>query len=72
MRVELASLLREKRPANALYELRKSRQTREAMGNHVPDFALAMEQELAAVTPATEQEQKEFYIRAIRYLKNKN
>lgn len=71
MRVELASLLREKRPANALFELRKSRQTREAMGNHVPEFAQDMERQLGNITPATNQEQNDFYLRAIRYLKNK-
>lgn len=72
IRVELASLLKDKRKPNALYELLKSRKTREAMGNHVPDFALQMEQQLAGTTPATEQEQQDFYIRAIRYLRDKN
>lgn len=68
MRVDLAELLIDKRPANALYELQKSHATRVAMGNHVPKKALEMEQKLKNVTPATEDEEGDFYLRAINYL----
>ena len=38
------------------------------MGNHVPKKALEMEQKLKNVTPATEDEEGDFYLRAINYL----
>lgn len=69
MRVELAGLLKDSNKSNALYELQKSRKTRSAAGNHVPDYALRMEKALNGIVPATETEEREFYVRAIGYLK---
>lgn len=69
MRVELASLLIDKRKSIALYELQLSRATRTSMGNHVPQRALEMERQLAGIEPASSQEEQGFFRRAISYLK---
>lgn len=71
MRVELASLLIDKRPANALFELQRSRATRTAMGNHMPEKALQMERRLQSVSPVTEEQEYDFYRRALGYLHSK-
>lgn len=68
MRVELAVLIQDKYPGQALYELQKSRQVRTALGFHVPQFAQALEQKLQGTTPATEQEHTAFYLEMIRRL----
>lgn len=68
MRVELARLLADVRPSNALYELRKSRVTRQSHGNHVPYYAKQLENRLKDATCATPDEQAAFYNRALDYL----
>lgn len=69
MRVELAGLLIDKRESIALYELQKSRLTRQSAGHHVPDYALRMERQLQGVKPASASEERDFFVRAISFLK---
>lgn len=69
MRVELARMLMSRRPSLALYELQRSRQTRQAAGHHVPDYALLLEQRLKGTVPASAVDERDFFVRAISYLK---
>lgn len=68
LRVKLAGLLMQRAKPHALCELKKSREVRTALGYHVPEFALQMEQQLADVTPASENQHINFYLKMINRL----
>lgn len=68
LRVNLARLLMSRAKPYALYELRKSREVRTALGYHVPDYALQMEKQLAGIVPATEDQHINFYLKIINRL----
>ncbi len=70
-RLRLASLLADVRPHYARYELDKVLAVREQAGQHNNRQINSLLRQLQTITPATPQEQQQFYEKAMAYLQNK-
>ena len=70
-RLRLASLLADVRPHYARYELDKVLAVREQSGQHNNRQINSLLRQLQTITPATPQEQQQFYEKAMAYLQKK-
>ena len=70
-RLRLASLLADVRPHYARYELDKVLAVREQAGQHNNRQINSLLRQLQTITPATPQEQQQFYEKAMAYLQKK-